>query len=623
VPLLRGELRWSYGYTWTLQGVHGTRAALKRRHAEAELLLERIAEPLAALAAVRGGGDRRPLLRDAWRTLVRSQFHDSISGCTSDAVARRVALRLDDAAEVAREVAGSALDGLVANDPDWARDHPEVTAPRMVLWNPAARPRAGSVVVADLTWFRRDVLVGPPGAREPRRGDGARPLALLGPDGPIPMQPLARWTAHERLDASRHYPDQDEVDVVRVAFRAPPVPGLGVTIVEPSERHRPPEPGGLGVRAGARSLDNGLLALTVGRDGTVTLADRRTGLLYPSLLGLESGSDVGDTYSWAPRAHDRLRRLRGPVTVRTVARGPLVAALDVRSRLVCANGAVEARLLLTLYDDSPVLRCTLMLDNRATDHRLRVRIPTGVPDAPATAGGPFGPVERAAPSPDAVEFPAIYPRETPVTTAPAQRYVAVAGTARGLAVLAPGFFEYEHGPGGDLRVTLLRAVGQLSRADLPTRPGHAGWPLATPEAQGQGLDRLQLAVVPVTGSEVRSGTALPELWEDVFLPPRGRWLRQATPLRDPAVDIRLEGLGLVFSAAKPPEEGAGLILRCWNATGGTVSGTWHVGIPLSRAAMLRADERGARELSLSPDGRSVRFEAAARALVTVLVVPAS
>lgn len=622
VPLLRGELRWSYGYTWTLQGVHGTRAPLKRRHADAELLLERIAEPLAALALVRGGPDHRPLLRDAWRTLVRSQFHDSIGGCTSDPVARRVALRLEDAADSAREIARATLDGLIANDPDRARDHPEVAAPRLVLWNPAARARGGSVVVADLTWFRRDVLVGPPGGRESRRGDGARPVALLGPDGPIPLQPLARWTAHERLDAPRHYPDQDEVDVVRVAFRSPIVPGLGVTTLEPSERHRPPEPAGPGVRAGARSLDNALLALTVGRDGTVTLADRRTGLLYPSLLGLESAGDAGDTYTWAPRPRDRLRRLRGPVTVRAVARGPLVAALEVRGRLVCATGAVDVRLVLALHADSPVLRCSLVLDNRATDHRLRLRIPTGVAEAPATAGGPFGPLERPAPPGDAAA-PGIYPREAPVTTAPAQRYVAVAGVARGLAVLAPGFFEYEHGTGGDLRVTLLRAVGQLSRADLPTRPGHAGWPVATPEAQCQGLDRLQLAVVPVTAADVRSGTALPELWEDVFLPPRARWLRQATALADPAVDIRLDGPGLVFSAAKPPEEGEGLILRCWNATGATVSGTWRVGIPLRRAAVLRADERGARELPLSPDGRSVRFEAGARALVTLLIVPAN
>src|SRR6185369_7894955 len=49
-PELHGELRWSYGYTWTLQGVHATRAPLKRKNDVLELLLERIAEPLSALA---------------------------------------------------------------------------------------------------------------------------------------------------------------------------------------------------------------------------------------------------------------------------------------------------------------------------------------------------------------------------------------------------------------------------------------------------------------------------------------------------------------------------------------------------------------------------------------------
>ncbi|MEO7476964.1 MAG: hypothetical protein ABIY46_16695, partial [Gemmatimonadales bacterium] len=295
VPAIHGELRWSYGYTWTLQGVHATRAPLKRRHAEAELLLERVAEPLAALAP----GDRRALLRDTWRALVRSQFHDSIGGCTSDAVARRVAGRIDDVAEAAGEIARTSLDAIVGNDPDRARDHPADTAPRLLLWNPVARRRGGGVVVADLTWFRRDVLVGPPGDHQPRRGDTVRTVGLSAHDGPLVLQSLGRTTAHERLDAARHYPDQDEVDVVRVAFRAPSLGGLGVAALEPADKPRAAtEPG---VRAGARSLDNGLLALTVGRDGTVTLADRRTGLLYPALLGLESSADLGDTYTFAPR----------------------------------------------------------------------------------------------------------------------------------------------------------------------------------------------------------------------------------------------------------------------------------------------------------------------------------
>ncbi|HUR94063.1 MAG TPA: glycoside hydrolase family 38 C-terminal domain-containing protein [Gemmatimonadales bacterium] len=609
VPALRGELRWSYGYTWTLQGVHATRAPLKRRHAEAELLLERIAEPLAALAP----GDRRALLRDTWRALVRSQFHDSIGGCTSDAVARRVAGRLDDVAEAAREIARASLDALVENDPDRARDHPAETAPRLVLWNPVARPRSGSVVVADVTCFRCDVLVGPPGNRQPRRGEGARAVTLAGPDGPLLTQSLGRAVAHERLDAPRHYPDQDEVDRLRVAFRAPPLGGFGLGTLEPVERPRSTSEAN--VRAGARSLDNGLLALTVGRDGSVTLADRRTGLLYPALLVLESSGDVGDTYTFAPRPRDRPVRARGPASVRTLARGPLVAALEVRTRLRCRTGTVDARLILTLHAGSAVLRCTLELDNGATDHRLRLRVPTGVPAVAASAGGAFGAVVRPALDVHGLR----YPRESPVGTAPAQRFVAVAGGPRGLAVLAPGFFEYELGSNGELRVTLLRAIGQLSRGDLATRPGHAGWPTATPEAQCLGPDRFQLAIAPVDEELLGAGHLVPELWEDVFLPPVAVWLRQATGLRLSQVDVRLEGQGLVLSSVKPAEDGAALVLRCYNARPEPVEGRWRIGQRVMRATLLRADERDERELPLEPDGRTIAFRAGPRAIITIAV----
>ena len=235
--------------------------------------------------------------------------------------------------------------------------------------------------------------------------------------------------------------------------------------------------------------------------------------------------------------------MRGPVSVRALATGPLVAALEVRGSLALATGHVGLRAVLTLHAESPVLRCTLELDNRATDHRLRLRIPTGVPGIAAVAGGPFGAVTRPAVAGDGAR----YPRETPVATAPAQRFVAVAGASRGLAVLAPGFFEYELAPDGDVRVTLLRSVGQLSRGDLPTRPGHAGWPTATPEAQCLGADRLQLAVAPVDARVLHAGNVLPELWEDVFLPPRAVWLRQATALRLPDLDLQLDGAGLVLS----------------------------------------------------------------------------
>ncbi len=118
-------------------------------------------------------------MNHAWRLLLQSEFHDSIGGCTSDQVARQVGLRLQDAGNLAAEIARTSLNELVGNDPDRVRDQPELAEPQLVLWNPVPRPRSG-VVIADLTWFERDVLVGPPGDNVPRTGPGARPFHLRG-----------------------------------------------------------------------------------------------------------------------------------------------------------------------------------------------------------------------------------------------------------------------------------------------------------------------------------------------------------------------------------------------------------------------------------------------------------
>src|SRR5438552_1720879 len=479
-PVLAGELRWSYRYAWTLQGVHGTRAPLKRRNAELELWLERFAEPLAALARRRGGRDRRALLDLAWRTLVQCHFHDALAGCSSDAVSHAVEARFLEVEAVARQVVQGSLWDLVGHDPDHARERAAEQRPTLVLWNPAARPRGG-VVVADVTLFRRDVIVGAPAGRKPRQGEGYRPFALRAPDGrSVPVQVLDRRPDLERLDAARHYPDQDEVDRVRIAFRAPSVSGLGLATL---------------------------------------------GLAPPE------------------------------------------------------------------------------------------RLPADLKGRAAVAGAAFGTVAR----PPVVARPADYPLETPVRTAPAQRFVAVAEGRRGLALLAPGFFEYEWTPAGDLVLTLLRAVGELSRGDLPTRPGHAAWPTRTPLAQCPGPCRVELAVAPVSQADVEQGDTLAALWEDMFLPLRGFWLRDAVALAPAPLEVALEGAGLVVSAVKPAQAGSPMVLRCYNATSRKVAGAWRFGDGVKSAHRVRADERESLALVLEGRGQRVRFVAGPHEIVTILV----
>jgi alpha-mannosidase len=612
-PLAAGELRWSYRYTWTLQGVHGTRAPLKRRHGEAELSLERVAEPLAALARRYGGRDRRPLLDLAWRTLVRAQVHDTIAGCTSDAVAAAADARVADVRAYAHEIARGAVHDLVGHDPDAARERGPIE-PALVLWNPAARPRAG-IVVADVTFFRRDVPVGPPppGDREPRSARAYEAFAFETRDGRVlPVQVLARRTTTERLEAARHYPDEDEVDQVRLAFRSPAVPGLGLAKLTLGPAA--PLPRGEGVQVRGRALENRFVEVALESSGALTLLDRRSGERYAGLLRLEHAGDAGDTYTYCPPVRDRVTRSRGPITVRRLAAGPLVAALEARWQVL---RDVAARLVVQLYADSPLVRCTLEIDNRATHHRLRARLPLGsrLADVSAVAGAAFG----AAVRPAVLADPADYPLETPARTAPAHRFVAAARAARGLALLAPAFFEYEWTPAGDLIVTVLRSVGDLSRGDLPTRPGHAAWPTRTPEAQCLGRSHSTWALAPVSAGDLERGDAVPHLWEDAFLPLQAWWLRDAGTLTPAPADVTLEGTGLVLSAVKPAQAGSPLVLRCYNASGRKAAGAWRFADGVKNAHRVRADERESVALVLEQRGRAVRFVAEPHEIVTILV----
>ncbi len=269
---------------------------------------------------------------------------------------------------------------------------------------------------------------------------------FVGSDAPLRVQWLGRKRSYERLDAARHYPDQDEVDCTRVAFQPQVVKGMGFDVYGCG-------PGAKSVEGGAwlrgRSMGNELLEIRIGSGGAITLIDRRTRPAVPGRV--EPGSPVA-TWETPTPMHPRFRtepfgpgaNWRSDLWLM----GPLVAAFELRWALSREPGRgktrerVEARVTLSLHAGSPLLRCTLELDNQARDHRLRARVRTGLPGASATAGAQFGIVARPPVSLRAGR----YRRETPVATAPAHRFVACSSRNRGLALLTPGFFEYELHP---------------------------------------------------------------------------------------------------------------------------------------------------------------------------------
>jgi alpha-mannosidase len=186
-----------------------------------------------------------------------------------------------------------------------------------------------------------------------------------------------------------------------------------------------------------------------------------------------------------------------------------------------------------------------------------------------------------------------------------------------MALISDGLGEYEVVKDGAIAVTLVRAVGALSRNDLPERPGHAGWPVPTPAAQCIGSYRAEFALFPC-GSGEGDVVDIERVAEDVLLPLRGWTVRSATRPLDAVVGLSLEGEGLRFLACKPSEDGEWTVLRCVNVTSRVVSGCWRCAWPLREARSARLDEQSVATLTVR-DTRVVDVSVAPRSTSTILV----
>src|SRR5512143_551202 len=129
-----------------LPGVWSTRMPIKLANRRCEALLEGWAEPWAALSHALGALDERPALRLAWKRVLHNQAHDSLCGCSVDAVATQVMGRYDSAAGLARETVSRLLERLAGHDVE--RRTPDVVEHDVAVFNPSPHPRTDVVHVA-------------------------------------------------------------------------------------------------------------------------------------------------------------------------------------------------------------------------------------------------------------------------------------------------------------------------------------------------------------------------------------------------------------------------------------------------------------------------------------------
>ncbi|GGS55727.1 hypothetical protein GCM10010156_12800 [Planobispora rosea] len=670
LPAVSGELR-SHARANILPGVISARVPAKRAMAHAERVITRYAEPLAA-RWLPGDTAAAKLLDLAWRRLIACSGHDSITGCGADDTAQQVAARIAEAGQIGQAVVDMVGASLAARVP---RD-------RIVVVNPSPFART-ALVLADLPESRARLLA-PGGAPVPLQRLELAPTLL----DETAMDDLTRLLGrvHERelfglqiiswsasggtapgapgtftIVVGRHattgYDYADLRRAVLEAATARPGPWLVRTLAEPvvtvaARVTVPPlgrtvlasapwsatgapagDSGGSGDSGGAAPaggdavLDNGLLRVTVARDGTLSL--RSAGAEAHGVGRIVDGGDAGDTYNHAPPRHDLLADAPSSVEVESVYAGPLVSVLEIRRTYdwpVESSGDGRASTTETvavttraeLRAGEPYLRLETSFDNRTRDHRVRWHAPLPRAAAESFAEGQLAVVRRGLTAEGGCG-------EEPLPTYPAEGFVS----AGGLAVLLDQVTEYEL-TGGELALTLLRSVGHLSRNRNAYRDEPAGPQLPTPDAQCPGPAAMRFAVLLHDGTWDEAG--LPRLAEEyrhelLAVPgsdsaspgaaaPGAPPALVSAPLEaSPDAPLEIDGPGVLLTALRE-RDGAleiRIVAECLTATEAVVRGPF--------SAARRAGILGAAGEPLEVTGGAVRLPLRPFEIATVHLVP--
>ena len=356
--------------------------------------------------------------------------------------------------------------------------------------------------------------------------------------------------------------------------------GFGITPLLRSTTEARPDLTVAMLEASDSALENDFYRIVVEVDGTLTIADKENGLSLVRCNQFVDEGDRGDEYNFDALPEDgSIRSPKEPPQVRLVRSGPVAASLAIRGvwslpRALAADrvnrsaGRVDVPIetIVTLYRGFRRIDFVTEVDNGAEDHRLRVCFGTPLRSETIACEQAFAVVERPLALEPAGSF------EQPIGTVPQKTFSLVEQNGLGVALFNRGIPEIEAlagESGTTLALTLIRAVGWLSRGDLRMRNGHAGPGLPTPGAQCPGRHRFEYALTTYAGGwdEARRVAqahqyAYPPMLTTVDA---AGTTAAVTTAAASCAPLHLDNPHVVVSAITP-SRGAGFIARLYNPT---------------------------------------------------------
>jgi alpha-mannosidase len=623
LQVLRGEQRVPKPMPVTMHlysDVLSSRTRMKALASRAEYLLQRRAEPFAAMAAWAGAEYPRAFLDLAWKTLLQCHAHDSISGSGVDAIEEDMMHRLRQVIHICEGVITRSLGDLQLRIDTTRKTKADDVL--LSVFNPLPQSRSEVVTaVLDLPY------TGP-------RGEFA--LVDLETGKPVTVQVAGRKPHWAIVNHAWDAPAMMKSERFTVHLDAAKLPAMGFATFR-VDRSKMFDRGSL-VTA-ANTMENEHLRVAIKTDGTLSVTHKAGGVTYDDLNYFLDNGEAGHAWMHHNPAVDQCIDSRGfPVRVALEEDGPLLARYRVEVDMIVPAGLDEnggdpwQRLdgigssasrsrdtvpltvtsRITLRRGAKSVEVSLCFDNTARNHRLRVMLPTRRAGRTCHAESAFDVVERETAFSKGSQWYGCRG-----VTFPMQRFVDVSDKKGGLAFIAEGLREYEVTQDTDraIAVTLMRAY-EVSLTTVSCR-----WD-AHPEmtlSQSPGAHAFTYLIHPHAG-DYAAGAVIEEA--DAFVAPvdpaQAGVHGGTLPCRHGFAEVAPGTL--IVTAVKPAEDGDGWVLRLSNPTEKAVKGTVRFARRPAAVQLVTLEEVGGSTLKLAGSALSVKVEP--KKIVTLRVRPA-
>lgn len=528
-------------------------------------------EPLMVMADRAGIPYKKSLLDKIWKLVVRNQAHDSAGGCNSDATNQIILERLREADQLSystidyltRKIASSQK-GRQLND--------------LTFFNTLPMP-IEKTVKFKLSLASRNF--------ELYAGEVLIPVDVLQVTKQYHGQIKRDESQYQAADYYYIFECQAQLMLPALQWKTLTVKPLGGELTPIAT-------------TGQTTITNGQLSVSC-QAGQLTLIDHNQGKTYADFLWFEDGGDEGDTYDYSPAYRDQILKLNFQDAQVTCQNGMLAQTMrlkghwsvpaDLRERgTQQCNGRIEYELTIKLTSQAP-LEFHLVINNQVKDHRLRAVLRSDVQAQTSQADSLFGYQQRPVIDPHLRDWQQLGWKEEPTAIFPMLHYVNIHDADHGWTAMAKGIKEYQIIGENyqQIALTLFRSVGFLGRPDLLRRPGVASGNqftyIPTPDSQLQSELRFKFALQldrefnPARLMKNFQQYAISQPYYqnqnlNLFTTTLQYFVMQPLPQAPQSQPlVKLTNPNLVFSSFTESQDQSGWLIRVYNPSKQTCSGT--------------------------------------------------